>query len=107
MPGGRSRLDLSGRQHPLNNAGLDRLRPDRFLGREEWPRFTFIGKGGQEYQSCVRPKTAKVLDAVRLETPRDFRHRNLEHSIKQYYALPAGNRLCQAWTRASKQALGL
>jgi len=93
-------------ERPLSNARLDQLRPDRFSGREAWPRFTFIGKGGHEYLSSVRPETARSLESIRLETPRDFIHRGLEHSTKQYYALPAGNPLSQQWTRASHHALG-
>ena len=93
-------------ERPLSNARLDQLRPDRFSGREDWPRFTFIGKGGHEYLSSVRPETARSLESIRLETPRDFIHRGLEHSTKQYYALPAGNPLSQQWTRASQRALG-
>lgn len=39
----------------------------------------------------VSVRKRRALDLVRLPTPRDFRHRALEHSIKQYYALLAGN----------------
>jgi integrase len=93
-------------ERSLRNARVERLLPNRFLGRDDWPRFTFIGKGGHEYMSCVRPETAARLAAICLEVPRAFYDRNVEHATVQRFDLPAGNRLSQQWTRASQCALG-
>jgi integrase len=91
------------RERPARNARLDKLHADRFLGREDWIRVTFIGKGGHEYTSTISPKTARELEKMRLLIPRDFRERNQPNIVtRQYYNLPAGLRLSKLWSDASK-----
>ncbi len=92
---------------PLQNARLNRLHTDRFAGREEWVKVTFIGKGGHEYMSSVSAQTAEALRDFSLLAPRDFRERDQENVVtQQYYDLPVGKQLSQLWTQASKRTFG-
>jgi integrase len=91
----------------LKNARLNQLHPDRFSGREDWIKVTFIGKGGHEYASTISPQTAIEIEKFHLLTPRDFRERGQENVVtQQCYDLPAGKRLSLLWTQASKQTFG-
>jgi integrase len=99
------RLD---QENSIANARLTKLHSDRFAGREQWVKVNFIGKGGHEYVSTISLSTAKILEKIRLENPRDFRERQQENVVaKQYYDLPAGKVLSTQWSRAADQALGL
>jgi integrase len=94
-------------ERPLRNARLGKLLPDRFAGREEWIKVSFIGKGGHEYISTISPETAREVAKFRFYEPRDFRERGQENVVtKQYYDLPAGWRLSLLWTEASKHTFG-
>jgi len=89
---------------PVTNARLNKLHEDRFIGKENWVKVTFIGKGGHEYTSTISPGTAKQLAQHRLPIPRDFKERKQYNVVtKQYYDLPAGLRLSKLWTDASKK----
>ncbi len=93
-------------ERPVKNARLNKLHADRFAGRENWVKVTFIGKGGHEYVSTISPKTAEELAKYRLPQPRDFRERNQANVVaKQYYDLPAGFNLSKIWSEASRKAL--
>jgi integrase len=95
-------------ERPIKNAQFDKLHPDRFAGREDWVKISFIGKGGHEYISTISPETAKTLELYRLNTPRDFRERKQENVVtKQYYDIPAGKILSMRWNTASGNALNL
>jgi len=94
-------------ERPIKNARLEKLHPDRFAGREDWVKISFIGKGGHEYISTVSPQTATAIAKFKLTESRHFRERGQENTVtKQYYDLPAGQRLSSLWTQASKQTLG-
>lgn len=94
-------------ERPLKNARHTKLHLDRFAGREEWIKVSFIGKGGHEYISTISPQTAKEIKKFRLYEPRDFRERNQENVVtKQYYDIPAGWHLSSLWTEASKRTFG-
>lgn len=91
-------------ERPVKNARLSKLHPDRFAGRENWVKVSFIGKGGHEYVSTISSKTAEELAKYRLPQPRDFRERNQPNVVtKQYYDLPAGLNLSTIWSAASRQ----
>ncbi len=92
---------------PVKNARLTKLHADRFAGREDWVRVSFIGKGGHEYTSTISHELAKNVEKFRLYEGRDFRERNQENVVtKQYYDLPAGWKLSLIWTEAAKRTFG-
>src|SRR5262249_38641662 len=92
---------------PLKKARLTKLHTDRFAGREDWVKVSFIGKGGHEYMSTISPALAKRIEAFRLYEHRPFRERNQENVVtQQYYDIPAGRRLSLIWTAASKHTFG-
>jgi integrase len=94
-------------ERPLRNARLTKLHPDRFAGREDWVKVSFIGKGGHEYTSTISAELAKEVTKFRLYEARDFRERNQDNVVtKQYYDIPAGKRLSLIWTDASKRTFG-
>lgn len=95
-------------ERPLARARIDQLHTDRFTGREDWIKVSFIGKGGHQYISTISPQTAQTLSQYRLATPRDFRERNQENIVtKQYYDLPAGLKLSKQWSETAFWSLGL
>jgi len=95
-------------ERPIINARVDRLIPERFVGREDWVKVTFIGKGGHEYESRIRPETAADMERYRLAQDRMFTNRGLnkDNPIPQRYNLPAGKNLSDLFTNASTRALG-
>lgn len=93
-------------ERPVKNARLSKLHDDRFLGREDWIKVTFIGKGGHEYTSTISLETAKELAKIRLPKPRDFRERKQANVVtQQYYDLPAGIKLSKLWTEGCIRVL--
>jgi integrase len=77
---------------------------ERFYGREEFARYTVIGKGGLIREVALPPTLAEKLEAQRRDTPVTRMDRSIQ--LQSHYNLPGGQRLTSAWSKASKFELG-
>lgn len=92
-------------------ARLDELAPDKrpadsakFAGREAHSRYVVTGKGGLTREVSIPSRLAERLEAVRLDQPRMVRDRDILY--QQRYQVGGGQALSQAFSSASKAALG-
>lgn len=67
-------------------------------------RYSVVGKGGLVREIRLSTESAKKLESYRLVDPVLVIDRGIKY--QSYYALPAGQRLSQAFTTASNGALG-
>ena len=79
--------------------------PNKWLGREDWSRFTVKGKGGLCREVRIEPTLAQELLSLKRET------HHYSHDRKVLYKnyldqVNGGNRLSSSFTTASKAALG-
>ena len=77
---------------------------EKFAGRENHTIYVVNGKGGLIREVSVPNDLAARLEAVRLDEPRTFRDREIVY--QQRYAIGGGHALSQAFSAASKAALG-
>lgn len=77
---------------------------ERFYGREEFARYTVIGKGGLVREVALPPALVEKLKAQRRDTPVTRMDRGIQ--LQSHYNLPGGQRLTSAWSKASKFELG-
>lgn len=66
--------------------------------------YTVKGKGGLVREIIVPNSLAREVESYRLPTPATVRDRGITY--ESYYALPGGQRLSAAFSKASKSALG-
>ncbi|MDO6477256.1 site-specific integrase [Alteromonas sp. 1_MG-2023] len=66
--------------------------------------YTARGKGGLVREIVIPNALARELESYRLPIPATIRDRGITY--KSYYALPGGQRLSAAFSKASKSALG-
>ncbi|WP_305829105.1 site-specific integrase [Pseudomonas aeruginosa] len=92
-------------------ARRDELTPDqrpadseKFAGRDDHTRYVVTGKGGLAREVSIPNELATRLEAVRLNEPRTVRDRGVLY--RQHYAVGGGQALSQAFSAASKAALG-
>lgn len=92
-------------------ARLDELAPDKrpadsakFAGREAHSRYVVTGKGGLIREVSIPSRLAERLEALRLAEPRVVRDRGILY--EQRYAIGGGQALSEAFSRASRVALG-
>jgi len=77
---------------------------ERFYGREEFSRYTVIGKGGLIREVALPPVIAEKLEAQRREAPETRMDRGVRY--QSHYNLPGGTNLASAWSKASNFELG-
>lgn len=78
--------------------------PEKFAGRDDHTRYIVIGKGGLAREVSIPNDLAAQLEALRLDQPRNVRDRGILY--QQRYAIGGGQALSQAFSSASKAALG-
>ena len=78
--------------------------PERYYGREEFARYSVIGKGGLIREVALPIALAEKLEAQRRDMPVTRMDRGIQ--LQSYYNLPGGQRLTSAWSNASKFELG-
>jgi len=78
--------------------------PERFSGREDWHRYTVIGKGGLIREVRLSPETAAQLEARRLDEPRLVIDRTIK--IDKHYDLPGGQSFSNTFTTNARTSLG-
>lgn len=78
---------------------------DRFHG-QDGVRYVVVGKGGLPRLRVFSHAHSRQLDQLRLPAPRAVRDRTPRHPIMQHYDLTGGKRFSEAWTDASRRALG-
>jgi len=78
--------------------------PAKFAGRDEHSRYVVTGKGGLSREVSIPNHLAERLEFSRLEKPRTYRDRGILY--QQNYAIGGGQALSQAFSDASKSALG-
>ncbi len=79
-------------------------RDDRFAGRENWARYTVVGKGNLCREVRITAATAARLEAVRLAVPRIVIDRDIRY--KSHYDLMGGKSFSNSFSKLSKQLLG-
>jgi integrase len=77
---------------------------ERYYGREEFARYTVIGKGGLIREVALPPALAEKLEAQRRDAPVTRMDRGIQ--LQSHYNLPGGQRLTSAWSKASNFELG-
>ena len=77
---------------------------ERYYGREEFARYTVIGKGGLIREVALPPALEGKLEAQRRDAPVTRMDRGIQ--LQSHYNLPGGQRLTSAWSKASKFELG-
>lgn len=78
--------------------------PERWEGREDWPRYTVEGKGGLVREARFSPATAEALETRRLDAPRRVTDREVHY--EQHYDVSGGLRWSRSFSAASQRALG-
>jgi integrase len=77
---------------------------ERFVGRENWPRYVVVSKGGLIREVALPAELAQRLEATRLDVRR--RIENREGHYWQYFDLLGGQKFSQWFSRHSLRALG-
>lgn len=77
---------------------------DKFIGRPDHTRYIVTGKGGLAREVSIPNDLAARLETLRLDQPRTVRDRGILY--EQRYSVGAGQALSQAFSSASKSALG-
>lgn len=95
----------------LTLARRDEASPDarpadsnKFAGRDHHTRYIVTGKGGLAREVSIPNHLAERLEALRLDQPRTVRDRGILY--QQRYQIGGGQALSQAFSSASKSALG-
>lgn len=95
----------------LTLARVDEFSPDqrpadseKFAGHDNHTRYVVSGKGGLVREVSIPNELVVRLEAVRLNEPRTVRDRGILY--QQRYAVGGGHALSQAFSAASKAALG-
>ena len=100
------------RAHELHTLRLASERPasnhrewssNRFEGREG-RRYTVVGKGGLVTEKIIPHELATRIEVHRLSTPQTVRDRGINY--EQHYDIAGGKKWSEAFTKASKEALG-
>lgn len=78
--------------------------PEKFAGRDDHTTYIVVGKGGLAREVSIPNDLAAQLEALRLDQPRNVRDRGILY--QQRYAIGGGQALSQAFSSASKAALG-
>lgn len=78
--------------------------PERYYGREEFARFTVVGKGGLIREVALPLALTEKLEAQRRDAPVTRMDRGVRY--KSHYNLPGGQTLTTAWSKASNFELG-
>ena len=78
--------------------------PDRYYGREEFARYTVVGKGGLIREVALPPALAEKLESQRRDAPVTRMDRGVRY--ESHYNLPGGQPLASAWAKASNFELG-
>ena len=78
--------------------------PERYYGRENFIRYSVIGKGGLIREVALPPALADKLEAQR----RDASVTRMDRGVgyQSYYDLPGGTTLTNSWSEASNFELG-
>ena len=78
--------------------------PERYYGREDFIRYSVIGKGGLIREVALPPALADKLEAQR----RDASVTRMDRGVgyQSYYDLPGGTTLTNSWSKASNHELG-
>jgi len=76
----------------------------KFLGRENWARYTVVGKGGLIREVRLPLSVANRLEQKRLLEARTIQDRNIYYI--QHYDLKGGVNFSNSFSAASKRALG-
>ena len=104
------RLSDFDRDDPVDREILDKMarrdwNPDRFHGQEGIP-YVVVGKGGLPRLRIFSYEHDRRLEQLRLDEPRAVKDRTPRHPVMQCYDLTGGKRFSEAWTQASRRALG-
>ena len=75
-----------------------------FAGRENWERYTVVGKGGLIREVRLSPELSGRLEAIRLAEPVTVRDRDIFY--EKHYSIGGGNAWSKSVTVASKEVLG-
>jgi len=105
--GGLRAGEIPAIRHPYERpASSRRWDGDRFAGIAPERRriFTVRGKGGLIREVCFSPETSERLEARRL--PREIHVRDRTIDSRSAYRICGGQALSQAWSTASKRAVG-
>ena len=104
------RLDDLDRNDPADRAILEKMErrdwdEDRFHG-QDGVRYVVVGKGGLPRLRIFSYEHDHRLEHLRLDEPRAVKDRTPRHPVIQNYDLTGGKRFSEAWTQASRRALG-
>jgi integrase len=77
---------------------------NRFDGRDNWVRYSVIGKGGLIREVRLEPDLAAKLEATRMAEPQKVMDRDIAR--EKHYAIGHGQAWSQAFTEAARRALG-
>jgi integrase len=77
---------------------------ERYVGREDWPRYVVVSKGGLVREVAIPAHLAQRLEATRLDAPR--RIENREGHYWQYFDLLGGQKFSQWFSRHCIKQLG-
>lgn len=77
---------------------------ERFLGREVGTRYIVTGKNGLKREVMIENKLAKMLESLRYDSPKLIYDRKQPFMIN--YDVLGGKRFSDAFSKASKKALG-
>lgn len=75
----------------------------RFIGREDWARYTVDGKGGLVREVRLPQALARELEMHRLDEPKVVRDRDVR--IESHYDVSGGRNFSNAFSRDSKRHL--
>lgn len=78
--------------------------PERYYGREDFIRYSVVGKGGLIREVALPPALAQKLEAQRRDEPVTRMDRGVRY--QSYYDLPGGTTLTNSWSKASNFELG-
>lgn len=85
-------------------SGHRRWKADLFRGREDWARYTVVGKGGLCREVRLSPRLASELEKTRLPKPVLVKDRGVIY--QRHYDIGGGNAWSKSFTVASQRALG-
>lgn len=74
------------------------------LGREDWSRYTVVGKGGLIREVRLSPSLTRELEAQRLPAPKTLSDRGIR--IQVQYGISGGKNFSNLFSRTAQKALG-
>lgn len=78
--------------------------PNLFKGKDDWSRYTVVGKGGLIREIRLPKHLADELEQQRLDTPKSVTDRGVHYH--SYYDINGGQNWSSSFSKASMRALG-